>query len=278
MSEKVVGIKVLEGFVRITPYLHKVINQDIFVTVTDTEKVLIHKPAKTFSIGIKDGDLLKEGAVAFMAMRERCSKSAQVAKEVYGVPYKAVSEPLFDEDDRVIGAVVVGTSVEDSIQLQETIGQFYQSFEQVNIGIQEIASGSQNLAKIGERLSAESYTARENVKKSNEIIQMITEIANQTKLLGLNAAIEAARAGEYGRGFSVVAQEIRRLSEQSNNSAREVKEILESITGSIDSIADQTQETSAISEEQSSSTQEIAASMEELTAQLESLKAFVSKL
>lgn len=278
MSEKIVGKEILEGFVRIAPYLHKVINQDIFVTVTDTEKVLVHQPARTFSIGIKNGDMLKDGAVACMAMREKCTKSANVAKEVYGVPYRAFAEPLFEEDNSVIGSVVVGTSVEDSIQLQETINQFHQSFEQVNTGIQEIASGSQNLARIGEGLSRESYTARENVKKSNEIIQMITEIANQTKLLGLNAAIEAARAGESGRGFSVVAEEIRRLSEQSNNSAREVKQILSTINSSIDSIADKTQETGAISEEQSSSTQEIAASMEELTAQLESLKTFVSKL
>jgi len=75
-------------------------------------------------------------------------------------------------------------------------------------------------------IAKQTDTTNESAQKISEAAAMITEIAEQTNLLSLNASIEAARAGEQGRGFSVVASQIQKLAEQSNESARQIGTII----------------------------------------------------
>ncbi len=77
-----------------------------------------------------------------------------------------------------------------------------------------------------EGLGTSIKALEERSKEIGDINEFITEIAEQTNLLALNAAIEAARAGEFGRGFAVVAEEVRKLAEQSSDSASKIQELI----------------------------------------------------
>ncbi|MFW6410320.1 MAG: methyl-accepting chemotaxis protein [Halanaerobiales bacterium] len=100
-----------------------------------------------------------------------------------------------------------------------------QGEKSVQDSINEVQAVNDQAGKVAEKIGALGELSR----KINEIVEMINGIAEQTNLLALNADIEAARAGEAGRGFSVVADEIRELAEESASSAEKIKSLIDEV-------------------------------------------------
>lgn len=91
--------------------------------------------------------------------------------------------------------------------------------------IDEISTISENTTKTKNTI----YSLKERTSKIEKVVEVITGIANNTSLLSLNASIESAKAGEYGKGFSVVASEVKKLAEQSHKSAQEISQMIKGI-------------------------------------------------
>ncbi|HEB78232.1 MAG TPA: chemotaxis protein, partial [Methylothermaceae bacterium] len=114
--------------------------------------------------------------------------------------------------------------------------------EEVTNAVREIADKVASAARIINDLS-------ENSKQVISSLSIITEIADQTGLLALNASIEAARAGEYGRGFAVVADEVKALSNRTKEAAVEISRILQSFGASVEAISREASDSVALAQQ-----------------------------
>lgn len=105
----------------------------------------------------------------------------------------------------------------------------------VSQGVQQTVDSIKNIAITNKHNVEEIQNLLNQSKEIGQIVDVISDISEQTNLLSLNAAIEAARAGAQGRGFAVVADEVRKLAEQSSNSSKRIVELINGIQNKLKS-------------------------------------------
>ncbi|WP_155594113.1 methyl-accepting chemotaxis protein [Lysinibacillus cavernae] len=160
---------------------------------------------------------------------------------------EATYMPVFANNTRkVIGVSKIATNITERQNEIVTVADKLKDMSKALY--QRSEAGIQNSQDLLETIKAVSQESNENVSNLAQlqkqadsikgIVKTIQEIASQTNLLALNAAIEAARAGEFGRGFDVVAKEVRKLSIRVEQSISEVKDNIEGIEREISQVTD----------------------------------------
>lgn len=261
--------KALELFLKIAPLLKDILQQDIAVTVTDTSVVLYYSPGYSIDLNTKVGEKIGNEANRIKTLQDGKIRSAIVPKEFFGVPFKGVVYPIKDSLDKIIGTLCVSRSLKQQFEVEEVAENISNSMKHTNSSIKEIATGSQNLSSSINNILNSAGIAAEKLQETDSILKFIKSISSQSKLLALNAAIESARAGEAGRGFSVVAVEVKKLSKMSSESAIKISQTLSEIRESIDYIIKEIKNTSLTAESQAAATEQITATFGDITSSSE---------
>ena len=159
------------------------------------------------------------------AATEIASSSEQMARG---------SQEQTGQTSQVSSAVeeMTATIVESSKNASEAAGQAKEAANAARAGNQVVSQTIEGMNRIAQVVQESANTVQELAKSSDkigEIIGVIDDIADQTNLLALNAAIEAARAGEQGRGFAVVADEVRKLAERTGKATKEITDMIKGI-------------------------------------------------
>ncbi|HHV76381.1 MAG TPA: chemotaxis protein [Syntrophothermus lipocalidus] len=249
------------------------------VMVTDLEKVTHSMSSKKFSIEeMSVGNPIREGDAGWRVVTTGSTIVDDIESKRYGA-FRMIGIPLFDEETGdVVGAFGIATPRILAKNLKEMATILKTNVEEIALAMEEIAASASEI-NVNESNLADVIKEVQGISSEiNEILNFIRSVADQTKMLGLNAAIEAARAGEHGRGFGVVAEEIRNLSDQSKETAELIRKLTREIGEKVSKAGEASVNSVKQSQEQAAATQQVTASVMEMANMAERLAEMAKSL
>ncbi|MEO3945299.1 methyl-accepting chemotaxis protein [Gorillibacterium sp. CAU 1737] len=269
-------ISSLQAFVNMVPVWKTAIPADLSVAVCDREVFLGYWPGEELDLHIQAGQKLSPDEPLMRAIQENVSLRADVPKEFYGVEFTGTAVPLHDSQGQVIGGIAV--QLRRQRELKDISEELSRSLSHANQELTRVAEGSARLSQFTLDLRALAGQTVTEVKGTSAVLSLIKGVADQAHLLGINAAIEAAHAGEKGRGFGIVAQEIRKLANATVGSTQTIQDTLGQLRSASGRMEESIQEITKIVGEQDSSSREIASFIDDIYRMAERLNEFARKL
>ncbi|HMM20732.1 MAG TPA: methyl-accepting chemotaxis protein [Selenomonadales bacterium] len=256
----------LQSTIDVAAEYQKINPLDCCIMICDIRGIVVkYVPAKTFQMAVREGEPAASGGTLDECLKTQKEIHRVLPKELYGVVVKAISVPIY-EDGHLVGAMATGVSLAAQQTLHEAAQTIAATSQEMTATTEELAATATQLAQDLDGMRLRGTRVLGELKKTDDILRFVSDVAANSNLLGLNAAIEAARAGEHGRGFAVVADEIRKMAVNSAEAVKDIKKILNAIQEDTSGVVATLVSTAELGERQAAATEEISASMEQLAS------------
>ncbi|WP_437349649.1 methyl-accepting chemotaxis protein [Paenibacillus humicus] len=233
----------------------------ILSTTRPERKGTVHEGAKKIMEGLlNEAMITEEDALRMEGVRPGCNLPIEFDGNRVGV----IGMTGNPQEMRPVVRVAVRTVIlwlrnyQQAVTRNRTSSNAFSLLQNMAASIEEITASSEDFVSASAAASEEVRTGSEHVNNVGEVLTIINEIADQTNLIGLNAAIEAARAGEAGRGFEVVASEIRKLAQKSQKSVKEIQHALTQVQNRFRNIEKQVKANEITANDQAAALQDVA--------------------
>ncbi|SDI38293.1 methyl-accepting chemotaxis protein [Desulfosporosinus hippei] len=264
---------VAAAFGDFAPIIAEMFPEGSYIYMSDLTKIAYAQPSKKFDMPtLPVGYELQETDISHRVIQLKKPIIEEVDALKYGEPLTIANYPLYDDANKnIVATLGIITPKNAAVALRGMAGNLENSLEGIAAAIEELAASASEIHSNEGSLNSTINDIIKITDEINDVSAFIKLIAEETKMLGINAAIEAARAGDAGRGFGVVAGEIRKLSDQSKSTVPKIKQLTETIKQKVDEASRKSDLSLDASQGQAAAAEEISASIEEITSMSEEL-------
>lgn len=247
------------------PIIKELFKEDTSVVIEDSKEILFVSEGKTIKPPSKVGDEVERNPVRDMVNSEKRTIHTVLTKEEHGVDLKLISIPIKDSNNNVKGILCLTRNTEKESHVRTISKELMASLVETNKAINGIEEGAEKLSDNVNEIIDKVEKTEININESSKVLELIKSISKQVNMLGLNASIEAAKAGDNGKGFSVVATEMRKLSQLSGEASKQISSYLDDMKNNIASITKSMHNLGDISVSQGQNIEEVSTTIEEIT-------------
>lgn len=221
IKNKVENSKLFKAFEEIVPFMGSILRGDFVMGFNSTEDCI-----KLYN-SVKGGYEYNIGPITKETVAYKCIQSGELILDELnvgrtGIPYRSTAIPI-KENNYMIGCIVVSTFLDRQKKVSDMAEELSQSANELLTYISKVSKGIGQVAESNNGVIKVLDETVKDTEQTDSVIGFIKDVSKRSNLLGLNASIESARAGESGKGFGVVASEIRKLADSSNNSIKTIE-------------------------------------------------------
>lgn len=220
---------------------------------------------------LSSGDRIRPESPLYRVLETRRPIDFTVPPDVYGMPLRVQAFPLDD------GILAIATDISTQNTLKTSIHEVNSVVEQIGASISDLSDMSEQMVTNFNEIKYEISHMNDSFASIMEMNKLISYVADQTNLLSLNAAIESARLGDEGRAFGVVAQEMRKLANQTNDSAGQILKQINHIQNELEKIKQKIEQNNQSNTKHEVSVTEIGQAIQQVASAMNTIHTFTQE-